>query len=546
MKGKILTLIIALSLVAQGFSQSAQEVFKTAFPQAFKEYKITDSTKYNPAMKNDYRKFYYELSDALDEIKAYEIGALQPDYTKYFDYKALKSLDKNGKLDSLRLLIKNEQKAIANLMREERFGADSVDAINHYMGFRNSYKAKNFDEAYKHWNVLFHEYPKATKTIYTAGAIVLKYKIKETKDSVERMKWIDTLMLLHDMRKKYYPKDEVRALAAKAVDYYNYLVKPYDKNDSIVRLRIEENYNIAKEAINKGGHKAPSYVYPVAMPLSFYMYVMKKITPEDFVSDYVLFSDNLTYLYNNEKNPKKKKRLAAYRKMVDEVFTKSDLATCDNYEKIFGKDYDSLKTNPEFLKKVLTIMSKQGCTQTEFFEKVAVDLYNLQPSAESAYSIAILLAAKNKYEDAAKFIEEAIKLQKVDSIKAQYYFDAAKIANKRGLYPQARQYAYKALELKPNWGDPYILIATMYAKSAESCGQDDFQHRAVYWAAVDKLVQAKNVDPSVADKVQELINNYSARFPKKDDGFFHSVYEGSTYTIDYCWINETTKARYLK
>ena len=191
-------------------------------------------------------------------------------------------------------------------------------------------------------------------------------------------------------------------------------------------------------------------------------------------------------------------------------------------------------------------MSKQGCTQTEFFEKVAVDLYKLQPSAESAYSLAILLAAKEKYDDAAKFIDEAIKLQKVDSLKAQYYFDAAKIANKRGLYPQARSYAYKALELKPNWGDPYILIATMYAKRAESCGQDDFQHRAVYWAAVDKLVQAKNVDPSVAQKVQDLINTYSARFPKKEDGFFHSVYEGNNYTIDYGWVQETTKARYLK
>ena len=546
MKGKVLTLILALFLATQSFSQSALEVFKTAFPKAFGEMKITEDTKYDPAKKNAYRQFYYELSDALDEIKAYEIGALQPDYTKYFEYKALKSLDKNGKLDSLRLLIKQEQKAIANLMREERFGADSVRAINNYMGFRNSYKAHNFDQAYKNWNVLFHEFPKATRTIYTAGAIVIKNKIKEAKDSVERQKWIDTLMLIHDMRAKYYPKDQVKALAAKAVDYYNYMVKPYDKNDSIIRLRIEENYNIAKKAINLGGNRAPAYIYPVAMPLSFFMYKLQKITPEQFISDYMLFSDNLTFLYNNEKNPKKKKRLAAYRKMVDEVFTKSDLATCDNYEKIFGAKYDSLRTNPEFLKKVLTIMSKQGCTQTEFFEKVAVDLYKLQPSAESAYSLAILLAAKEKYDDAAKFIDEAIKLQKVDSLKAQYYFDAAKIANKRGLYPQARSYAYKALELKPNWGDPYILIATMYAKSAESCGQDDFQHRAVYWAAVDKLVQAKNVDPSVAQKVQDLINTYSARFPKKEDGFFHSVYEGNNYTIDYCWVQETTKARYLK
>ncbi len=544
MKGKVLTLIVAVLLTTQGFSQSAKEVFKTAFPKAYGELKITDSTKYDPAKKNVYREFFYELSDALDEIRAYEIGALQPDYTKYFEYKALKSLDRDKKLDSLRFYIKQEQKLIANLMRNERFGADSIRAINNYMGFRNAYKTRNFDQAYKNWDILFHDYPKATRTIYTAGAVIIKNKIREAKDSLTRQKWIDTLMMIHDLRCKYYPDDSVRALAAKTVDYYNYMVMPYNKNDSLIRLRIEKNYNLAKKTVDMGGVLTPDYVYPVAMPLSFYMYVLKKITPEQFISDYMLFSDNLSFLYSHEKNPKIKSRIAAFRKMVDQVFTKSDLATCDNYEKIFGKNYDSLKTNVDFLKKVLTIMSKQGCTQTDFFSKVAVDLYHLQPSAESAHSLALLMATKNNYDDAAKFIDEAIQRETVDSIKARYYFDAARIANKRGLYPQARTYAYKALELKPNWGDPYILIATMYAKSAESCGQDDFQHRAIYWAAVDKLEQAKNVDPSVASKVQSLINDYTARFPKKDDGFFHSVYQGDKFTIDYCWIHETTTARY--
>jgi len=546
MKGKILTLTFTVFFISQIFSQTALEVFQNAFPQAFGELKITEDTKYDPSKKNEYRKFYFELSDALDELKAYEIGALQPDYTKYFNYKDLRSLDKNNKLDSVRLLIKQTQNSISQLMKRERFGADSIRAINNYMGFRNAFKSKNYDKAYEHWTILFHEYPKATKTIYIAGATVIKQKIKQANDSLERMKWIDTLLLIHDRRAKCYPKDKIKALATKSVDYYNYLVKPYDKNDSLIRLRIEENYKIAKNAIDLGQKNTPFYIYPVAMTLSFYMYVIKKITPEQFVENYLLFSDNLNYLYNKEKDSKKKTRLASYRKMIDQVFTKSDLATCENYEKIFGRNYESLKTDKDFLKKILTLMSKQGCTQTEFFEKVAIDLYNIEPSAESAYSLAILLAAKNKYEEAAKFIDEAIKYVKVDSIKANYYFDAAKIANKRGLYSQARSYAYNALELKPNWGDPYILIATMYAKNAENCGEDDFHRRAVYWAAVDKLIQAKNVDPSVASKVNELINQYSARYPKKEDGFFHSVYEGNTYTIDYCWINETTKARYIK
>ena len=233
--------------------------------------------------------------------------------------------------------------------------------------------------------------------------------------------------------------------------------------------------------------------------------------------------------------------------MVDKVFTASDLATCDNYEKIFGRNYDSLKTDVAFLKKILSLMVKQGCVNTDFFEKVAIDLYKQAPSDESAYTLSHLLASKEKYQEALDYALQAIDLHKEnDSVKAEYYFNAAKIYHKLHNFVKAREYAYKALQLKPNWAEPYILIAAMYAESAPNCGKDNFQHQAVYWAAVDKLIQAKNVDPSKAEQLQQLISTYSAHYPSKKDGFMHSVYEGSTYTIDYCWINETTKARYIK
>ena len=432
-------------------------------------------------------------------------------------------------------------------MRYERWGADSIRAINNYQGFRNSFKAKDYDGAYPYWRVLFFEYPKATKSIYTAGSIVIKHKIKQARDSVERMKWVDTLMMVYDQYEKVFPERKIDAMSRKVRDYYAYYIKPYDVNDSVVRIYIEKDYKLAKQLINLAQEKTPPYIYPIAMPLSFYMYKMGKITPEDFVNDYVEFSDRLRLWLNAVNNPKKKKAIKQYMSMVDKVFTASDLATCDNYEKIFGRNYDSLKTDVAFLKKILSLMVKQGCVNTDFFEKVAIDLYKQEPSDESAFTLSQLLASKEKYKEALDYALQAIDLHKDDdSVKAEYYFNAAKIYHQLHNFVKAREYAYKALELKPNWAEPYILIAAMYAESAPNCGKDNFQHQAVYWAAVDKLIQAKNVDPSKADELQKLIATYSAHYPSKKDGFMHSVYEGSTYTIDYCWINETTKARYIK
>ncbi len=542
--GLILSFLLSFTAVK---AQTVKEVFNNAFPEVTGTLKIDSTTKYDPAKKNEYRNLYFKLSDALDEIKSFEIGAADPNFMKFFDYKDLKKLQKDEKLDSLKMVIKQEQKKIAYLMRNERFGADSVKAINNLMAYKNYMKMKDYDKAYPHWKILFNEFPKASKTIYTGGRLLIKYKIKNAKDSAEQVAWVDTLMMLLDQYMEMYPSLKLSALSKKVVDYYTYMIKPYNVNDSIIRLRVEQDYKWAKEAIELGKEKTPPTVYPVAMPLSYYMYKMKKITPEQFVNDYVEFSDNLKLWYDKEKNPKKKELYKKFMSMVDKVFTTSELATCDNYEKIFGTKYDSLKTDIEFLKKILSLMAKEGCIETDFFEKVAIDLYNQEPSAQSAYTLSQLLASKKKYDEAAKYAEEAINLcTQNDSLKAEYYFNAAKIYHELGQFSKARSLAYKALELRPNWGEPYILIAAMYAESAPNCGDDDFKHNAVYWAAVDKLIQAKNVDPSVAEEVQKAISTYSAHFPTKKDGFLHTVYEGDTYTIDYCWINETTKARYLK
>ena len=107
----------------------------------------------------------------------------------------------------------------------------------------------------------------------------------------------------------------------------------------------------------------------------------------------------------------------------------------------------------------------------------------------------------------------------------------------------ARRYALQAINLRPGWGEPFLLIGDIYTRAVD-CFADEFKKNAVYWIAVDKYIQAKSVDPSVTEKADERIQNYSAYFPDAETLFFNGLKVGDQYKIG-CWINEktTVKAR---
>ena len=88
--------------------------------------------------------------------------------------------------------------------------------------------------------------------------------------------------------------------------------------------------------------------------------------------------------------------------------------------------------------------------------------------------------------------------------------------------------ALDALKTNPNMGDAYITIGLAYAVSSNDYEGDEFDKRTVFWAAVDKFVKAKQVDPSVAAKANEYIERYSPHFPTKDEAFFRDITAGKS------------------
>ena len=83
-------------------------------------------------------------------------------------------------------------------------------------------------------------------------------------------------------------------------------------------------------------------------------------------------------------------------------------------------------------------------------------------------------------------------------------------------------------------GKAYILIASLYADSANDCGNTQFEKRAVYWLAAQTARRAPSVDPSLKSTAQKLEASYNGRAPSKTD-IFTEGRAGEVITFD-CWI----------
>jgi tetratricopeptide (TPR) repeat protein len=123
------------------------------------------------------------------------------------------------------------------------------------------------------------------------------------------------------------------------------------------------------------------------------------------------------------------------------------------------------------------------------------------------------------------------------------FFNSAVRHLKNKDYSEARDLAYKSLEINPNLGDAYILIGHIYASSAKQCYNDDYYIGIVYCLAVDMFEMAIKVDSSSAERAEGLIKTYSNYFPSRESIPFSAPLEGHRYNIG-CWINRETTVRF--
>lgn len=415
-------------------------------------------------------------------------------------------------------------------LEDPKYGPDvetrkkCAESISLYSTF---FQQNNLKDAYLPWQNVIKLCPAASLNAYIRGARILKYRFEETANPAQKAVILDSLMMLYDLRITHFDKKGL-VLGMKAQDLY-----------TLAPQRYEEAFKIAQEAINISKNATEPSVLFTYMTITKEMYENKKIAADQVIELYSQVSDLIDAQIAQKPNDDKIKQA---KDGIDAIFAQMGVANCDNVIALFEPRFKATPTDVNLCKKIRSLMSANRCTSHPMFLNASIEIFKVEPTADLALDIARLSYEAKKPREAEKYYNEAINLESDVTKRANIFYELSLLTfTELKDLPKAKSIALKALEENPSLGKAYKLIGDIYA-SERNCGSDDFEKKAVYWAAVDKYIKAKQVDPELSDAMDNLISTYSQYFPSKEDIFFHDLKVGDGYTVG-CWINERTTVR---
>ena len=411
---------------------------------------------------------------------------------------------------------------VIEMKAQDKWGNDSVSCITNLSLYREYYKQKNYDDALSPWRWAYLNCPQSSGNIYKNGPVIIKAKMKQ--DKANKNAYIDTLMQIYDNRIQYFGKEGF-VLGLKGADLLRYDKSRYDEAYSLLKKSYEIQQN------NSSAGAISSYFKSATM-----MEKNGKLQKEDVLNLYAELSTVIDY--NLENNPKKSKFYTQTSSNVESLFT--PYADCDALVSIFSEKFSKSPDDINLLKRILKVMDSKECTDNNLFFDVSSKLYDIEPSALSASKMGKMSISRKEFSQAIKYSQEAIDLENDDIKKAKYFLGLADAYRNSSLFAKAREAAFKALELKNNWGEAYMSLGNIYIAGAKSCG-NEFEQKTIYWIAVDMFNLAKK-DEDVSERARKSINTYSKYFPSTEVCFFNNVEKNSEYLIE-CWVNRKTIAR---
>lgn len=411
---------------------------------------------------------------------------------------------------------------------QRSFGSDSATCVRNLSMYQQDFKQKNYEAAVVNWRRVMADCPMSSVNNIPRGITMYQHFISRELDSNKKKALVDTLMQVYQKGIELRPDYTGRYMDAMVDDMLKY---DPDNKGKMLEI-IEKSMTLQKE-------KTPAKTYANFMSIIMEQHSDGEISDVELIDNYNKVSDYVSEAIR--KTPTEE--LVKVRDMIDNSFAQSSAANCDNLISIYGTKYEESKDDLEFLRKLTRMLNRKDCTDSQLFEKASEQQFALNPSSEAAYNMAKLFFRKDNMAKAVEYFENAIEHETDPIEKANYYNQLGNIMlAKLNRYNDAKKYAIEARKLRPDWGEPYILLANTYA-AGPKCGADDFEKAQVYWVVVDLLQKAKSVDADVAEKVNPLINSFSQHFPNKEEAFFRNITEGASVTVG-CWINEATKARF--
>lgn len=427
-------------------------------------------------------------------------------------------------------------------------GQDSIDTWRNISMYQEYYKTNDFKEAYEQgWQDVFRDAPLASVNTYNYGIKILRNlynDAKKEKNEELMAKYSNELFQVYEQRLKYL--DQLNAIAKNKVTeaeiwgQYGHDYTSYNPKVSISRA-----YEILHKAVELGKGETQYYVLDDLMRVSAQRFANKKDNDEyreALIQDYLDCAGYIDVFIELQTDDDIIEKAMKVKENIDGRFINSGAADCDRLQAIYGPKIENKKDDLEYLSKVVKVMTVFDCKSSDAYFKAAEYAHALSPTAQTAKSLGRLyLTQREDTEKALEYYNQAIELDDDSKSKADTYYYIATLYMSKEKYDNSRSNVQKCISNNPNKGEAYILLAQLYALNI-NWSNEPALNRCAYFAVIDKLEQAKRMDPSVTERANDLISQYKKQTPQVEDLFMLGIKAGDKVEIKG-WINETVTVR---
>ncbi len=384
----------------------------------------------------------------------------------------------------------------------------------------------NYPNGIKPHQWLLANQPQLNRILYINGAKMFNGLIEKTDNEQQKLVYVDSLMLVYDMRIEYCG-GEAEVTARKAYDSYKHTIRNTD--------RLPANLELFDKAIELNGDNIPSYMLLPYMNVIRYNYQVKKnITDEDVTRRYERLVEIMDAQPRDES-------LDKIREAIDGVYISLILGAnpenldCATIKQKLVPKYEANPSDLKMTKLIFSLMTKNGCTTDPLWLELGEIVVKEDPSYRTMRTLAQVALSNGDVARAERLIKEGLRFAQSNEDKSDANLRLAAIEKEKGSFASARNYFRKALETDPSNKTAYSGIGMLYFQSFERCKQEKnkVHDRLVFLAAYDKFVAGGNMDMAAQAKEQ---------FPSKVE-IFEQDYQAGEEMNTGCWMNESVILR---
>lgn len=378
---------------------------------------------------------------------------------------------------------------------------------------------------YKQANILLTEIKafcsSKSEDFFVLGINVLQYNV-DIASSETKEKEIRELIKFYDLYDKNFPQNKNGNLINKAMLLF----------DNGIASQEEIYVNLDK-AFQKDKFQ---YSNPNALFTYFKLFKEKYDNKKDAIT-----FDKFVETYGQVLVVIEKNKVAFPDKAVE--FENAKLATNSIVRNDFAKEnlvsyaennFKQNSTNEGWLSSIAALLSEKA-SESSIFGAIASQLNSLNSTSKSLYYLADYNLKNKNQEKAIDLLQQSAELSAENNEKSQIYLTLANMYATRDK-SKSKEYIKKIMEINPQRGDVYILLASLYSNSINECATTEIEKKAINRLAKITAETAAKVEPRFKSSLPNIAKQYG-NYELTADEAKQVKKLGGSVKIN-CWINE--------